>query len=477
MGMEDVTDRYTYRITWSEQLLQYVISCDEYTLRYVRHADAEYLLDYTRDAVHDYVEKDRKQGYGVSAPIRPVQSAAIARRCMERAELLAAGQVPDDSRTDVFRPWEREILESMGRLDPEDRYLSRDLVELSDARIRRRLSDAFAGLHAMLLAETAQAFARGDDHRGRRLNQVRLAVGESYLRIGPYDRRKMTACTDRYLHETARHALMLDLRDGIPEDGPVAMRLIAADPRSRRKTLAHAIRRTQPWAGPLAGMPEGWMIRFGPELMDDMRQVINLGLNGFAIEQVKEKWGGLRVLFDDDPFDQTTGLERPDKWMDLAELMHGLLDLYEALSTCTCIRCGSQYQVRVAYDGWAEPLCHRCWHTRILNQELRPDRRVPWKRMEPLEAGESLTDWAVTHHPGLATDRRLDGLHILPLLRRCVNEQVGFRQENDDNTARNEHRTKTRKGHTWTTPPLAWTPAVTTRATTARCWTRCSRPD
>ncbi|MBW3090054.1 hypothetical protein [Bifidobacterium miconisargentati] len=306
--------------------------------------------------------------------------------------------------------------------------MSRDMVELSDAKLRTRLDDTFVMLHAMLIAGSAEALARGDVKAADASDRARLALGESYLGISPHDRRKMIACTDRYLHLIARHALDLGFQPNvhIPPDEATAMRLLAADPRFRYATLRRATRRRRPWAGPLADMPRGWMIRFGPELMDDMQQVIDLGLRGFGIDQVKEKWGGLRVLFDDDPIDWTTGLERPARWMDLAGLMRELLDLYETLSTCTCIRCGSQYRVRASAGRWIEPVCRRCAHARATGRRGTPPAKSEWKRMRPLDCGEPLAAWADGNHARLLGDGRLRGLHIRTLLDRCDREQAGY---------------------------------------------------
>lgn len=96
----------------------------------------------------------------------------------------------------------------------------------------------------------------------------------------------------------------------------------------------------------LDSVPEGWRIAFGLELFEDIRNqafdedpmVWRYRLCQMSIQQIKEKFGGLRVYM--------TGWAR----------VRDIIDAYETVSTTTCIRCGKANATRIT-GGWISPYC------------------------------------------------------------------------------------------------------------------------
>lgn len=166
-------------------------------------------------------------------------------------------------------------------------------------------------------------------------------------------------------------------------------------------------------------MLQGWAVRFVGELIDDMQMIIDLGLEGFRLEQVKEKWGKLRVYFDANPRDTITHEERDESWMKLAEVMRALLSCYQSLSVKTCIRCGSWHDVRTSADGWIYPICRRCQYA---DSALSPTAfNAGWDSMVKTDDNASLTLWANTNIPQIR-DPKLKHAHIHKLLQLCDEE-------------------------------------------------------
>lgn len=96
----------------------------------------------------------------------------------------------------------------------------------------------------------------------------------------------------------------------------------------------------------LDDMPDGWRIRFGNEMCEEIKQALLDGngeeaLNGYRLHQVKEKYGSLRVY---------------SNWT--TEPLEDIISHYEDLSWHTCIQCG---EPSVYYTtGWIAPYCEGC---------------------------------------------------------------------------------------------------------------------
>lgn len=95
----------------------------------------------------------------------------------------------------------------------------------------------------------------------------------------------------------------------------------------------------------LKEMPAGWFEAFGDMLCDELWDALveNGCTESFEIEEVKEKWGWLRVYFNEAP-----------------EIVYSILDKYEFISANTCIGCGKPDVGRVQV-GKIEPICKECW--------------------------------------------------------------------------------------------------------------------
>ena len=93
----------------------------------------------------------------------------------------------------------------------------------------------------------------------------------------------------------------------------------------------------------LDNMPQGWRIAFGRELCKELKEelVKNNALDSYEIEQIKEKFGGLR-------------------WYDNCHLpgVQFIIAKYGVLSEKTCISCGKP--AKWISGGWISPYCDEC---------------------------------------------------------------------------------------------------------------------
>lgn len=108
----------------------------------------------------------------------------------------------------------------------------------------------------------------------------------------------------------------------------------------------------------LESVLNGWNMRFGLEMCEDIRNILLscsnpfAAMKGYLVEQVKEKYGTLR-WYDNVP-------------VEVSEAMHDMNGLYESLSSRTCDICGSWTDVRIDNGGWIGVSCLRC---RRVNEE------------------------------------------------------------------------------------------------------------
>lgn len=92
-------------------------------------------------------------------------------------------------------------------------------------------------------------------------------------------------------------------------------------------------------------MPDGWRIRFGEEMVEEISQELKKYNfeDKYRILQIKEKWGGLR-------------------WYDIGwpqgSQIGRIVAKYENLSHKICIKCGDL----AVYEsqGWISPYCANC---------------------------------------------------------------------------------------------------------------------
>lgn len=95
----------------------------------------------------------------------------------------------------------------------------------------------------------------------------------------------------------------------------------------------------------LEDMPSGWREAFGDLFCEDLDRVIKSeGLeNEFRIDQLKEKWGAMRIY---------CGPCTP--------AIQDVIRTYETYSESVCIGCGNVEGVKMVTWGWTEPLCRCC---------------------------------------------------------------------------------------------------------------------
>lgn len=437
MGAVDA-ERYTYRLNWDEESLSYTIGCDEHPLRYRNHTDAEGLLDYSIR----YMRRDIESGFGrmfrpPTRPYRPSAAGDIARRSMERAIRRASlgldldGRMLPDSWGLRFTPDERHLMTAYLGWDDKEFALSRDFIELDDRALIRRYCEARDALDRILTIEAMDLADRGDGLGARAVERDRREADRAFMTVEPHNRRKIIACTDAILRRwlaRARSLNILRLVDvglGLePTESDAqwrtVLRFLFAMPCQSHGLPDMILGDQAEWMRMLLVMPHGWAVRFAPELIGDMQRIIDMGLDRFEIVQVKEKWGVLRVLFEDDPRERG-GIPRR-RWEELTGLMADLLDLYETLSGHTCIHCGSQYQIRAPRDGWIEPLCHACLHAQKAAHPYGERTHDAWRDMDPIpnEAVESAR--ILKHRSPLA--EKLPDAHIWTLLKRCDAEAM-----------------------------------------------------
>lgn len=134
-----------------------------------------------------------------------------------------------------------------------------------------------------------------------------------------------------------------------------------------------ALQELYPWAdySVCFGMPNGWMLAFGAELINDIDLLVRHmsqplpeyeGEPGapradddypypdvFCVTQVKEKFGELRFYV--------------DGGADQSDLINDLIGVYSTISARTCVGCGSYHDVRMT-RGWVNPICRECYWKR-----------------------------------------------------------------------------------------------------------------
>lgn len=105
----------------------------------------------------------------------------------------------------------------------------------------------------------------------------------------------------------------------------------------------------------LDAMPEGWRIRFGEEMVEEISQELKKYNfeDRYRIVQIKEKWGGLRWY---------------DGGVPINSAIHDIIRKYERLSYKICIECGDLAVYETV--GYILPYCENCIDKRDQYREL-----------------------------------------------------------------------------------------------------------
>lgn len=429
---KDPIDDYTYRFRWDEHRYAYVISCDEMDLLPVDERpwtgpfaarDARKLLEKAKEYV-------RGQLLLYPSPLRPGNGATLTEESLKRAREACLSHMNWNMADDApLSAQDRLLLSHRLRWDDvdSDAHTALDLYHMA--------YEAYRSLVAMLIDLAATCRDRGQEPRAAQYDAQRTELDCAFMTLMPDDRQAVGSAMLAWLREYAScsrelYATEPHVTPGMSEE--TRMRVITGKPsiavlrdmfalcRRSNIKLVKALRRHWPWADRLAYMPDGWQIRFGAELVDDMQSVIDLGLTDFMIDQVEEKDGRLCVYANDDVLDAIIGEGYSREWFAIAELMRAVLNMYEALSARTCAGCGAHDEIR--WSGAKTPSCARCVRNRSV-MYLGGSRSDMWKVMQRPEHDESLQHWVLDHIQH-ADDPRLSDLHIHRLLARCDRESI-----------------------------------------------------
>lgn len=104
-------------------------------------------------------------------------------------------------------------------------------------------------------------------------------------------------------------------------------------------------------------LPEGWVSAFGQDLCDDLLNALGKYQNDFVIEQLKDKYGEMRLYFHWRDIEYP--LQIADELWEVSALVQDIIEHYTKLSSKTCVRCGTHAPLRTI-NGWVEPLCDSC---------------------------------------------------------------------------------------------------------------------
>ena len=101
-------------------------------------------------------------------------------------------------------------------------------------------------------------------------------------------------------------------------------------------------------------LEDGWHEAFGDMLLEELREslVKTNDLKTFRIEQIKEKWGALRLYYHG-------GNDEVDN----------IIDKYSHLSENICMICGKP-DVYMTNKGWIFPCCKECWESNKRNTNI-----------------------------------------------------------------------------------------------------------
>lgn len=125
-------------------------------------------------------------------------------------------------------------------------------------------------------------------------------------------------------------------------------------------------------------LEKGWRIAFGEMMWDEIKAelVENNELNRFFIEDLKEKWGEMRLYF-------SCGAKSADK-------VHRIVDKYTELSRHICIFCGRP-DVRFS-TGWIYPACKNCYAKIPLTKDW-PQERIDESYEKTFSKENRMSDW------------------------------------------------------------------------------------
>jgi hypothetical protein len=103
-------------------------------------------------------------------------------------------------------------------------------------------------------------------------------------------------------------------------------------------------------------LPNGWINAFGKQMCDELLNVLGKYADDFIIEQLKEKFGEIRLYWywKNRAY---TGQE-VDEIGDIGYNIDNIIDKYTKISSKTCYICGEKSTHTTG--GWILPICNAC---------------------------------------------------------------------------------------------------------------------
>ena len=100
-------------------------------------------------------------------------------------------------------------------------------------------------------------------------------------------------------------------------------------------------------------LPDGWTSTFIPELKKELANVLGSYVDDFAVFQIKDKYGAMRMYWSwaDRDYDNN----EVNDLNELTKEVEAIVNKYEAISTKTCVVCGKEATKMTT--GWVIPVC------------------------------------------------------------------------------------------------------------------------
>lgn len=103
-------------------------------------------------------------------------------------------------------------------------------------------------------------------------------------------------------------------------------------------------------------IPVGWKNSFFEDMCDELMAVLGASVNDFEIEQLKEKYGSIRLYWSWK--DRRYNFPEQQVHKDLVNRIEAIIDKYTVISAHTCVSCGRQSTHYT--HPWILPLCDGC---------------------------------------------------------------------------------------------------------------------
>ena len=105
-------------------------------------------------------------------------------------------------------------------------------------------------------------------------------------------------------------------------------------------------------------LPDGWVCSFVPNLRRELADALGFYVDDFAVLQIKEKYGMMRLYWCWKDRDYTAD-EKHDLSV-ISKEINTIVEKYEQISTHTCVVCGKEATKMTT--GWIMPVCDEHEH-------------------------------------------------------------------------------------------------------------------